>query len=69
MLSGDKTLRAVCHYDPALDLTERERLDYAEKRPDSSTLKALPGAKPTTYRIRPISKAMMRHIESDHGDR
>lgn len=67
-LSGDRLLRAVVHYDPALDLTEKQREEYAENRPDPSTLAVLPGMKPTVYHVRPISKKMMRQFVSTAED-
>lgn len=64
MHGTDRTLRVVCCFDPALDLSKEELDEYVDKRPDASTLRLLPGTKATVYHVRPLSKAMMRHCDA-----
>lgn len=68
MLSSDKNMRAVCHFDQALDLSPDERVKYAHERPDASTLKVIPGQTPTVFHVRPISRSMMKFCDRAGDD-
>ena len=61
-LGANKTIDVVCHWDPALDMT-REQLEVYVTGRDVKLLRVLPGAKPTRYVVKQMTRAMMRRCD------